>query len=208
LFADLQIPPPGTVGVIRWAAVLIDQLRQPGGDLAQLRGPQSCGDAGQIGLGGVARLIVDMARQLIKELLDDPYVLRSDITALLGGSDVGQLGWQRLSGDCPPRSEKLGKFDAIARLSLGDPQPGGQHVGQRGAAQLGRGGFGGQPIDDPMLHGGCAPQIAFHPVLQGQQFGMGECIEVVTEHLVEGVIEFVVGREHSLSIRQRIRTHA
>jgi hypothetical protein len=71
LVVDGQMPPPGSFGVGRWLAVLIEQQCQPVSRDSELRGPQLRGNAGQIGLGGVACLVVDKARQTVEELLDD-----------------------------------------------------------------------------------------------------------------------------------------
>jgi hypothetical protein len=54
-----QMPPPGSFGVGGWLAVLIEQQCQPVSRAAELRGIR--GNAGQIGLGGLARLVVDVA---------------------------------------------------------------------------------------------------------------------------------------------------
>jgi hypothetical protein len=96
---------------------------------------------------------------MVEELLDDPHMLRTDLTASLRGRCVRQLRRQRFTGHRLPRPKQLGLFDPLARVNLRDAKLRRQDIGQRGAAQRFRVGLGGQPVDDLVIHRG---QTAYH----------------------------------------------
>ncbi len=180
----------------------MEQRHQPVGGLAQFFGTQPRRDPPEGRFGVRAGLMVQPPRQLLEELANDPDVVRSDLSPRLTRGRRRQPGRQWLAGQRPPWTEILGFGDAPARLGAADPQPPPQHLGQRGGAQLGGGGLGGQPGDQLVFDGGLAAPVGFQVIQHRHQFGMGQGVEVHGGQLVERGVQLAQYDGHL------IRTHA
>jgi len=82
-----QVAAPRPIPIGQFA-VLIEQDRQPVGDLAQLFGFEPARQCGQLRLGGLAGVEIDEAGQPVEEPPNDPHVLDPDIPAALRSGGV------------------------------------------------------------------------------------------------------------------------
>jgi hypothetical protein len=120
---------------------------------------------------------------------------------------VGEPRLQRLRGDGGARCEVVGLVQALARLTFGDPQPGGQHIGPGLAAQIDGAGLAGELMRQPVIHSGLTAISAFQPILDAQNFGRRQRREGQPGHLGLHSVPPIESGHHGLPIRAAVRKH-
>ena len=195
---------PIRVGV---RAVGVEQRGQPGGALAQLFGPKLAGHLGQLGFGGLPGADIDGGGQRSEEPADQPHVLGPDPAGPLRRRSAGQHWFEALPGQRRPRTQIGGLGDVAPCRTAADQQPPRQNVGQAGAAQLGRAGLFGQPIDQPVAHRGQPAAQGFHPGQHVQHLAVGQPVNREFRDTLEGGVNGIERGCYRLPIRHIIRTH-
>ncbi|CAG6925428.1 hypothetical protein PICSAR104_04107 [Mycobacterium avium subsp. paratuberculosis] len=163
------------------AAVGVEAVHQPAGQLGQLIRPELCCLGRQLPFGVLAGLDVHRLRQLVEELPDHRHVVGADRPVALGRRRGGQQRRQRLAGQRPARAQVGRLGDPATRVAASDVQPLGQRERQPAAE------FGGirllGKLVDQLVPGRAQPaRLAFEDLQQPQPLRRGQRVIRMPEH--------------------------
>jgi hypothetical protein len=161
----------------------------------------------QIPLGALTRRGVHRGRDFRVGLAGDIDMLGPDPPGGLSRGQIRQHRFQRRTGHAHPRAQVRGLLDALPGRPQADPQPLGEHPGQRRGAQLARVAVGDQPGQDPMVDDRCPPGHGFATLQHRHQFLGREAVEAALFEIGAGRFDRLQAPQDRGPVQECVPTH-
>ena len=194
LLADGEEAAPRPLGIRRCGPVLVEHIGEPTGGRAQFGGTHFGSQPAQIFFGFFASLIVDGVGQVREEVANHLDVLDADFPVSLTGRNSRQQRLEEFTRKRVALAEVSGLADAPLRLSLGDAQPHGQRLGERGGAKRFGSTLGAQLVDQRMFYGRQATAVGLQSGQESLLLGGGQHVAGHRGDRLERFVEVVVRR--------------